>query len=273
MRTGFSRLVRGVTSEGEEAIMDVRNIINVAVISVGLGLLGLSGCASGPSGGGGDDDDTAGTACSALTDIPAGDDPTVIDDLEDGDEGIAENGARVGAWYSFNDGTATGTQDPSDKVDFKPSMESACGMYAARTTGKGFTDWGAGIGLDLNAPTPASGPEIKLAYDASAYTGVAFEAKGNSSIRFQIAEIATVPMAEGGSCTPSDVEGMMCEDGHGKTVALSKDWKTYKVPFSELTQEGFGPMVAFDKKTITGFQWSVLQNLTFDFSIDNVRFY
>ncbi len=253
--------------------MDVRDIIKVTVISLGLGL-GLGACASGPSGAGGDDDTTNATDCSALMGIPAGDDPAVIDDLEDGDEGISENGSRVGAWYSFNDATAGGMQEPSDAVDFKPSMDSACGMYAARTHGKGFKEWGAGIGLDLNAPTPAMGqPELRLKYDASQYTGIAFEAKGNVSIRMQIAEIATLPMMEGGSCVPGTMDGMMCEDGFGKVVALSAGWKTYQLPFAELKQEGWGWPVTFDAKTLTGLQFSCLQNLDFDFSIDNVRFY
>jgi hypothetical protein len=242
---------------------------------MGLGMIaGLGGCASGPSGG--DDDDTPGATCSALTGIPAGDDPTVIDDLEDGDEGIAENGARVGSWYSFNDGTAGATQAPPEAEDFKPAgVDGACGMFAAHTSGKGFKDWGAGIGLDLNAPPPATagGPELKLAYDASAYTGIAFEAKGNTAITVGVAEIATVPMADGGSCTPSTVEGMECEDSHSKLISLGSDWKTYKIEFSALKQEGFGKAVPFDKATLTGLQFSVAQNLEFDFSVDNVRFY
>lgn len=259
--------------------MDVRKIVGVSVLSLSLGgmgvgmIAGLGGCASGPSAG---DDDTPGAACTALTGIPAGDDPAVIDDLEDGDEGIAENGSRVGSWYSFNDGTAGATQTPAEADDFKPAgVEGACGMFAARTQGKGFKDWGAGIGLDLNAPPPATanGPEIKLAYDASAYTGIAFEARGNVGITLGVAEIATVPMADGGSCTPSTVEGMECEDSHSKAIALGSDWKTYKIAFTDLKQEGFGLPAAFDAKTITGLQFSVAQNLEFDFSIDNVRFY
>jgi hypothetical protein len=256
--------------------MDVRKVVGVSVLSLGMGLgmiAGLGACASGPEGG---DDDAPGAACSALTGIPAGTDPTVIDDLEDGDEGIAENGARVGSWYSFNDGTAGGTQSPAEADDFKPAgVEGACGMFAARTSGKGFKEWGAGIGLDLNAPPPATvgGPEIKKAYDASAYTGIAFEAKGNVGISVGVAEIATLPMADGGSCTPSTVEGMECEDNHSKTIALGSDWKTYKIDFSTLKQEGFGKAVPFDAKTITGIQFSVAQNLEFDFSVDNVRFY
>jgi len=254
--------------------MDVRNIVRMTVIAVGLGaIVGLGACAAGPEGGG-DDDDQVGGDCSAIMGVPASDDPAMIDDLEDGDEGIAENGSRVGSWYSFNDGTVGGTQEPSDKADFKAGM-GGCGMFSAHTTGKGFKEWGAGIGLDLNAPPPAMGqPDIKLAYDASQYTGIAFEAKGNSTMRFQIAEIATIPMAEGGSCPPSTVEGMECENGHGKAIALTSSWKTYQVPFSELKQEeGWGLPATFDAKTITGLQWSVLQNLEFDFSIDNVRFY
>jgi Carbohydrate binding domain (family 11) len=259
--------------------MDVRNIVSVTVLSVGLGLgaiVGLGGCASGPDEAMGDDDDQGNVdqgTCAPEDGPVAGDDAKTIDDLEDGDEGIAENGMRVGSWYSFNDGTAGGTQEPSDKADFKPAM-GGCGMFAAKTSGKGFKTWGAGIGLDLNAPPPAMGaPDIKLKYDASAYTGIAFEARGNVSVRFQLAEIATIPNTEGGTCAPSTVEGKECEDGHGKVIPLAAKWKTYKVPFAELAQEGWGLKADFDAKTITGLQWSVKENLEFDFSVDNVRFY
>ncbi|MEZ4374012.1 MAG: hypothetical protein R3B07_24530 [Polyangiaceae bacterium] len=71
---------------------------------------------------------------------------TVLDDMEDGDSSIPEEGGRVGAWYVYND--ATGSQDPPESGDFamsalsEPRGEST---YAAHSSGSGFTDWGAGL--------------------------------------------------------------------------------------------------------------------------------
>src|SRR5688572_484629 len=115
---------------------------------VGAALLGA--CAA--SGGGGEDDDTPDSGP-----IPEED---LIDDLEDGDGAIHEVGGRIGSWYTFNDETMTGTQTPVPDTDFLAAEGGAGGsLYAARTTGSGFTEWGAGMGLDVNNPgDPQGGP-------------------------------------------------------------------------------------------------------------------
>jgi hypothetical protein len=262
----------------------VRRIVSMTLVGAGLVSAALiTGCASGPEGGGGDDDDGQdmyGTRPDAM-DYTADDgavigEYTMIDDLEDGDGAINELLGRIGSWYSFNDGTAGGTQTPDANADFVATANGArSSAFAARTSGKGFKEWGAGIGVDLNSPgaeTP-TGPDIKKAWDASAFSGIAFEAKGNVAIRVSVAEIATVPKVDGGSCVPGTVDGMMCEDGHGTTIQLGSGWKTFEIKWSELKQEGWGWKAEFDPKTITGFQFACLQNLDFDFQIDNVRFF
>ena len=260
--------------------MDVRKIVGLAVLVGGVGL--SVGCAASGNNPGDDDGDDDGISMRPdAADFVADDgavlgESTLIDDLEDGDAAIHEILGRIGAWYSFNDGTAGGTQMPSVTADFVPAAGGAKDSgFAARTSGKGFKEWGAGLGVDLNSPGPASpgAPDLKGKYDASSYTGIAFEAKGTVSIRFQVATFATVPMADGGGCTPSDVEGKMCDDGHGKSIALGSSWKTFEIPFKDLKQGGWGLPADFDAKSITGMLFLVGQNLEFDYSIDNVRFY
>jgi hypothetical protein len=48
-------------------------------------------------------------------------------------------------------------------------------LYAATTSGTGFTVYGAGMGFDFNNTAAKSCP-----YDASAYTGIKFYAKANA---------------------------------------------------------------------------------------------
>ena len=75
----------------------------------------------------------------------------LVDDLEDGDDAILDDGGRRGGWYTFNDET-DGTQSPPG-TGFVPSPGGAGdSAYAAGTSGGGFTEWGAGMGFDLNNP-------------------------------------------------------------------------------------------------------------------------
>jgi hypothetical protein len=229
---------------------------------VGAALLGA--CAA-SGGGGGDDHPDSGP-------IPEED---LIDDLEDGDGAIHEINGRIGSWYTFNDETPNGTQMPLPNSDFLATEGGAGGsLYAARTAGSGFTEWGAGMGLDVNNPgDPMGGPGIKGKFDASGYTGVSFKAKGNTSVRAVVVTAAVVPMEAGGECTPSTVEGMMCDDAHGRPIALSDEWKEYDLPFAQLTQEGWGKPAEFDPTKVTGVMFIVGANVDFEVVVDDVRFY
>jgi len=225
-------------------------------IAVTMGALGGAGCAGAGDGGGGGGPDAS---------LGAQD---MIDDLEDGDDAIAATNGRQGNWYTFHDMTATGMQMPTD-TEFTPMSGGAeSSKYAAGTTGSGFTDWGAGMGFDLNATETT-----RSVYDASKYKTLVFKAKGNVSIRVALATAGTTPNTEGGTCTPSTTEGSECEDMHGMTFKLTADWKEYQVPFAQMTQEGWGLKVPFDAKTAMGVLFSVDANLQFDYAIDDVSFY
>jgi hypothetical protein len=71
---------------------------------------------------------------------------------------------------------------------------------------------------------------------------------------------------------PADAD-TRCGDGYARTVTLGTDWKFYKVPFSELRQQGFGKISPYMDLT-------TVSNLTFvvpagwaDFYLDNITFY
>ncbi len=193
----------------------------------------------------------------------------LIDDLDDGDGSINETGGRIGAWYVYNDETATGQQTPDPTKDFAPAAGGPNDAgFMAQTTGSGFTEWGAGMGFDLNNPGEAKG-----IWDASAFKGVAFVARGDVAIRAAIVVEAVVPVEAGGKCVPGTAEGEECDDAHGRSIVLTNEWRQYKVPFDQITQDGWGQPAPFDAATVTGVQFQIPAGATFDVAIDEIGFY
>jgi hypothetical protein len=190
----------------------------------------------------------------------------LIDDLDDGDNGIRPIGSRTGYWYTFNDGTAT--QVPAPTALFKGTMPGhlpATGL-SATTSGPAFTKYGAGMGFDFNNRAMKSCP-----YDASPYTGIKFWAKANTAavmIKAMIKIPATTPTtADSGTCAA------MCEDHYNTKPMLTTAWAQYTMAFATITQDGFGPKVTFDKTKILAMQFQVSENTAFNYSIDDITFY
>jgi hypothetical protein len=230
------------------------------LITLGLGteLVALVGCA----GGGGDDDDPMPTGPSDL-----------IDDLEDGDDAINETNGRIGGWYTFNDESTTGTQIPPG-TGFTATTGGAEGSaFSAGTSGSGFTVWGAGMGFDLNNPEAVGGTGGRGPYDASPYKSIAFKARGNIAVRVALETVGVTPTDRGGTCTPSTVEGMECEDLHGVMLNLTGEWQDVEVEFAALRQGGWGRPMPFAATEVTAVLFQADKDLMFDFAVDDVRFY
>lgn len=67
--------------------------------------------------------------------------------------------------------------------------------------------------------------------------------------------------------------GERCGDGYARTVTLTTDWRFYKVPFSELRQQGYGKVSPYmDLTTISNVSFVVPQGWA-DFYLDNITFY
>jgi len=176
---------------------------------------------------------------------------------------IYSRNGRVGAWYTYNDETAGAQQSPEMGASFLPDAGGRNNTSAAHTAGSGFTNWGAGMGFDLN-----NNGTTKLTWDASAFTGIAFWAKG-TAFRVKVLVPATVPSAEGGTC--SGATG--CGDNHGRAVEAATDWRQVVVPFSALMQEGWGTATAFTANQVIGIQFQTEKSATFDVWIDDIGFY
>ncbi|HET9931729.1 MAG TPA: carbohydrate binding domain-containing protein [Polyangiaceae bacterium] len=223
---------------------------------------GGSGGGAGPKGGasGSGGGNASGGAPPLVTEM--------IDDMEDGDGRILMMNGRQGPWHTFNSGEST--QMPAGP-SITPEMAGANGsMLAMHTSGKGFAY--AGIGFDLsNADTAPESAQSK-AYDASAWTGVVFMAKGGPSasakLRIEIPMRDFVPSDRGGTCSGS------CWNVYGfqMPMALGSSWQEVKVPFSSLVREDGSTKPAFDSKQIMSISFKQ-QKDDFDFWIDDVRFY
>lgn len=215
----------------------------------------------------------AGCANSGGPDGPDPDAPfDLIDDLEDGDDAITETGGRLGGWYTFHDESA-GTQIPPAS-GFTPTSGGADGSaFSAGTSGSGFTVWGAGMGFDLNNPAAVGGTGARGPYDASPYKSIAFKARGNIAVRVALETVGVTPSDRGGTCTPSTVEGMECEDLHGVMLTLNGEWQDFEIEFEALRQGGWGRPVPFAATEVTAVLFQADKDLMFDFAVDDVRFY
>jgi hypothetical protein len=246
-----------------------------------LALCGLGACAAGgndPPPGDDDDSDAGGTGDPDPDAAGPGDpgdviaEENMIDDLDDGDGLLLVRGGRVGAWYTYNDRSPDGTQTPATGVAFLPTTGGPGeSVYYANTQGSGFTVWGAGMGFDLNNHNNPDG--TKETYDASAFDGIMFKAMGSVPIRASVMVAGVLSTEIGGTCTPSDVPGEGCDDGHGRAILLTPEWKTYQIAFDEIRQAGWGKPVVFDAATIMAVQFNIDKNLAFDVSIDEIGFY
>lgn len=199
---------------------------------------------------------------------PAGGTLALIDHLEpvageESNNSILPEDNRIGYWYTYVDASGTVTPPADSTTPFEPSSEDAqTGSYSAVLSGSGVTEY-AGMGLSLNDNCP---------YDASAFDGISFWAKGDATVTFSIATHETVP---------SDMDGGSCaDDCHNHfaapAIALTDEWTEYSFTWDELAQgSGWGTPATFSSAEISKLQWQVsgsAAGLEFKIMVDNVSF-
>lgn len=195
-------------------------------------------------------------------------DQTLLDNFEDGDAGLPMVGGRRGGWYLANDGT--GMQMPMLGANMPPNPTTPGAMmtsYAMRTSGSGFTVWGASVGLVLLFGPPGRAP---CPYDLSNYRGLRLFVRGtiaDSVLRVQIPTVDTHQPAQGGTCMDS------CGDHYGKEVMVTPSWGQVNVDFNQMTQQGHGREFPFDLSKALNIEFAVHPNGNFDFWIDQIEFY
>lgn len=145
---------------------------------------GRGGSASGP---------IAGAGASEATS------PLLIDDFEDGDIRAKE---PLGWWYPVNDGT--GTQG----FGVEPVSRGAASIYALRTHGSGFGDWGSALGVDLSGEAPS--------LDLRSFDELCFWAR-----------------VEAGNSTLIQVHLLRAGQHYTRDVSLSDSWSRYCLPLTD----------------------------------------
>lgn len=182
----------------------------------------------------------------------------LIDDFEDGDTRIPMVDQRAGIWIAYNDGTAK--QEPRPGSVF-PANRIVGGRgsshFGLRSSGPKFSKWGGAVAIELNP---------RRCYDASAYAGVTFWARGHANLRVNVKMTQIVGVEFGGSCTKD------CYDSHGSTLSLPREWQRYDVRWDELKQRGFGVAVPFDPRSLYSIEFAFADGQPFDFWIDDVAF-
>jgi len=74
-------------------------------------------------------------------------------------------------------------------------------------------------------------------------------------------------VALGGSCTT------LCGDSFGFVVDLTDDWQPHVVPWSSLTQAGWGTKATFDESQTTGIDFGLESGWVFDAFGDDSGFF
>ncbi|MGA7741288.1 MAG: hypothetical protein WBP56_15535 [Polyangia bacterium] len=223
------------------------------------------GTGTAPSGGSGG---TGGSAIGSSGGSCPGLDPLheeLIDNMNDGSRYIPQINGRAGAWSDSDDSTPGSSMFPDPAGPFTMTWTGdPCRQYAAYVYGGPFVDWGADFWFGLGSP-----------YNASAYTGIDFWAKidaGTTSVlRVAFPDKDTDP--DGGLCQTNVTGPTQCYDHYGARITLTTTWTKYTVPFSSLSQDGWGrPGLAFDPSTLYEVLFQIPVDARFGVWIDDVAF-
>jgi hypothetical protein len=183
----------------------------------------------------------------------------LIDDFEDGDMHVPMVEHRAGQWLTFNDGTGSQFPKPGSAMSASriPGGRGAS-HFGIHNVGSKFSKWGANLSFELNP---------HRCYDASAYGGIEFWARGHGEIRAAVKMTQIVSEEFGGSCSHD------CFDAHTKYIKLTREFTRVVVRWADLSQQGFGTPIPFDARSLYSIEFSLTPEQTpFDFWIDDVSF-
>lgn len=242
------------------------------IIPIGSGGRATGGQGTGGQGTGGQVGSLA--VCDTGEGLSVGD-PTkslLIEDFED-EDGFYGNGL-AGGFYAFTDGT--GTQSPTGSpIGGSPRPDEG---FALHVVGNGQTVWGSGFGAIL----ASQGVDAECVFDASAYKGFSFWAKGSITsdgtgttdrpglLRAKVLEKDVVPFSLGGNCPDGDG----CYDAAGANLELSECWQLYSLNFADLLTEDWGESsLPLDLDELFTIEFGVAQRQDYDIWIDDLRFF
>jgi hypothetical protein len=155
---------------------------------------------------------------------------------------------RHGVWYMSNDGSPGGQQSPESYAAERGGHAGS--NYAVHFRVQGFSEWGAVVGFLLRY-APEEG--IKCPFNAEAFQGISFVARGRGRIRVNLGTPETTPSEQEGRCQRG------CWDSHGAFVFLKDDWTEHRLPWSAFAQQGWGSAARLNVKELLAVNFSVLR--------------
>jgi hypothetical protein len=185
-------------------------------------------------------------------DVPAPAKPTGVL-ISDGTVTTVMNLNPGGGWFIFHDPTPSGIMTPPTIGDFASAMKGG----VIHTTGRGFIDWGGGIGFNFQ------GAGALTPIDASEFTGLSFKAWGTTAMHVGLATMATMP--EFNQCKK-------CYDHFAVDIYLTPTPQVYTFTWSQLRPGGWGTKVPLDPKTIVGLNFTAKGGVPWDFTLDDLKF-
>ncbi len=241
-------------------------MINKTQLGLFGGLVGLAftgGCIAGPppcdgSSSSASSDSSSSSSSSAANDVtkvpvPPGVVPTGTA-ITDTTTAAITNIDPGGSWFMMNDHSPKGSMEPETNGDF-PSVTKDGLVH---TSGKMYTDWGGGVGLNF------VGDQMLKPVDASQFKGIRFKASGSTPMHVGLATVVTMP--EFGVCTK-------CYDHYAVDINnLTSEPKVYEYTWDKLHQSGWGsPKAKLDPKTIIGLNLTSKGPTAWDFSIGDLE--
>ena len=194
---------------------------------------------------------------AAADDVNAGDVPAPAKPtgplISDGTKPMVMNLDPGGGWFVFHDPTPSGVMVPPTIDAFPAALAGG----VIHTTGRGFIDWGGGIGFNFQ------GAGALTPIDASDWKGISFRAWGTSAMHVGLATMATMP--EFNKCKK-------CYDHFAVDIYLTPEPKTYTFTWDELRPGGWGTKVALDPKAIVGLNFTSKGGVPWDFTLDDLKF-
>jgi hypothetical protein len=173
--------------------------------------------------------------------------------IADGTKTEVMNLQPGGGWFVFHDPTPSGVMTPPSIDKFATALENG----AIHTTGRGFIDWGGGIGFNFQ------GAGALTPIDASDWKGISFKAWGNSGMHMGLATMATLP--DFNICKK-------CYDHYAVDIYLTPEPREYSFTWDELRPGGWGTKVPLDLKTVVGLNFTAKNGEPWDFTIDDLKF-
>ena len=194
--------------------------------------------------------------------VPALDQDPLLADFEQDSIFLRPVPERSGVWYMANDGSPEGKQVPESYAAERGGFNGS--NYSLHFKVEGYSDWGAALGFQIRY-TPEDG--IKCPFNAEAFEGLAFMARGSGRIRVNLGIPETVPGEQEGRCQRG------CWDSHGSFVFLTEEWAPYAIPWSAFAQQGWGTASRLNLKELLTVNFAIGRaDQPVELWLDDVRF-